>query len=368
MRYFIIIAVFIAISINSYAQEATYTTKDQKNFEEKKVYFKNDTITFGATLTIPKDGKAPFPAVVLVTGSGQQDRDEDIFGFKVFKVLAEHLSNNGIAVLRYDDRGVGETKASPNECTTEDFAGDAWAAYQYLASRSEVDPNFIGILGHSEGGTIAMQLAAKHKEINFIVLMAAAAVKGSDIVNSQIIFMNKSVGRSDEYVEKIINLQNNIYEAILTDGNMKEVKKQMVELILEEIERLPEDQKKMIKNPKEYAEYQAEMQLQGVKTNWFKYFISYDPRVDLVNISCPVLALFAELDTQVLPTINKEPLENALAKAPTDDITVKTVINANHLFQRAVTGQVSEYASLEKRFVDGFPELISSWIIERYKK
>lgn len=332
-------------------------------YNAEEVTFTNDGNTFSGTLTYPFEntsGFKGFPAVILITGSGPQDRNEEIVGFKIFEVIADHLTRNGIAVLRYDDRGVGgSTGKTVNESTTMDFAGDVNAAVSYLKSRGDI--NSIGLLGHSEGGIVAPLAANMSGDVQYVILMAGTGVKGIDIIKEQSELIMKADKSSKQEIDGYQKLIDAIYKAIKSNKGLNEVKQEIKQSIIDNFDDLPKEQRKNISDPEKYANDVAEMTVAQFNTPWMKYFLSYDPAPALEKLQCPALVLFGEKDLQVPPKQNEKPMRDALTKANVE-FDVVTFPKANHLFQEAVTGSPSEYASLNKEFVLGFLDKVTEWI------
>ncbi len=341
------------------------TVTETLPYSSEEVTFTNDGITFAGTLTVPFT-KGKHPAVIMITGSGPQTRDEEILGFKIFKIIADHFTRNGIAVLRYDDRGVGGTKGkSVNESTTEDFAGDVLAAVQYLKSREDINPSQIGLCGHSEGGIVAPLAASKSTDVAFIVLIAGTGVNGFDIIREQ----SKLILEADKTpvveVEGYLKMLDLINETISAGKDLSTIREQIEKNTEENYEKLKDEEKKAIKDKDEYIKTTVNSTIYQFSTPWMKYFLKYDPAPALEKVKCPVLMLFGEKDLQVPPHQNKGPMENALQKGGNKDYRSVVLPSANHLFQQAETGSSSEYPKLPKEFVPGFLDTMSTWVIER---
>ena len=334
-------------------------------YKQEEVKFKNgDQATLAGTLTLPATG-GPHPAVVLITGSGPQNRDEEIFGFKPFKLLADHLTRNGIAVLRYDDRGVGASTGSASQATSEDFSLDAAAAVAFLRTRPEIDTARIGLLGHSEGGIVAPMVAARKGGIAFVVMMSGMGVIGEKILLDQAELIGRAEGSSEKDLAREKELQQRIFAAVRSGKGWDEARAEVKKAALARVAEMPEAQRKTIPDPDKYADMMIEGQLSMAKSPWFRFFLDYDPALALENLKCPVLALFGEKDLQVPAEPNRKAVVAALAKGGNADVTVKVFPGANYLYQAAVTGGVSEYATLKKEFVPGFLVTISQWILEK---
>lgn len=341
----------------------------QNTLSEKEVEFHNGEVKLAGTLSIPETA-GPCPAVIMITGSGQQNRDEEIFGFKIFKLISDHFVKNGIAVLRYDDRGVGGSTGNPSISTMYDFAGDARAGIELLKQNNKIDNNRIGILGHSEGGAIAPYIASRDDKIAFIIMMAGPAVSGDSTTNAQIKIMNRHMGKSEEEIKEIIIFQNMMYDEVKKDSadhDWEALEKELAKITVKAIKALPKEKQQGITDFEKFASFQAKMQLAAVKTPWYKAYLSYHPADDLQKLQIPVLALYGELDSQVLPEMNSKYLIQALEKAGNEKYKLKIFPKANHLFQEAQTGMADEYPKLKKEFVPGFLDTLSEWIKESAK-
>ncbi len=334
-------------------------------YNSEEVTFTNGDIKFAGTLTIPKtEGK--HPAVVMITGSGSQNRDEELFGFKPFKIIADYLTRNGIAVLRYDDEGVGGTTGkNVMQYTTEDFAGDVLKAVEFLKTRNDINPEQIGLMGHSEGGIIAPLAASKSKDIAFIVLMAGTGVKGIDIIKEQSALIMRADNTPEEDIKANDELLDKGYKIIESNGNLEELRPEMEKEELRSYNSLPEEKKNAIKDKNEYVKTMVDAQIHQFSSPWIKFFLSYDPAPTLEKVKCPVLMLFGALDLQVPPAQNKAPMEKALQDGGNKDYMSVVFPKANHLFLEAKTGSPSEYASLPKEFVPDFLDTVKDWITKR---
>ncbi|MCX7833565.1 MAG: lysophospholipase [Ignavibacteria bacterium] len=338
--------------------------KEELPYQEEEITFTNGNNIFSGTLTIPKT-VGRHPAVVLITGSGAQNRDEEIVGFKIFRVIADFLTRNGIAVLRYDDRNFGKSKGtSVDSSTTEDFAYDVIEAVKYLQSRNDINPTQIGLLGHSEGGIVAPLAATKYPDIAFIILMAGTGVKGKEIILEQTRAIMKANGETEEKINEATDYMNRLFKALETGEGMEELENIIKKQAAEYYESLPEEQKSTIKDKDEYIDLMLKSRLYPFKTRWMRFFLEFDPKTALEKVKCPTLAIFGELDLQVLKWQNEKPIEEALKKAGNKNYEIKTFEKANHLFQEAITGSPSEYAKLKKEFVSGFLEYITNWILK----
>ena len=310
----------------------------------------------GGTLTFP-EGDGPFPAVIMVSGSGSQNRDEEIFGHKPFKVLADHLTRGGIAVLRYDDRGVGESGGNPIAATSSDFAEDARAAILFLENRSGIDKEKIGVIGHSEGGLIAFILASQYHDIAFIVSLAGPGTRGSVILQDQTEYISLLSGVPEETIKQSAEVNNKIYSLIEENedpqAGIDKIEAHTRDFYLkageeeETIEQVLNNIKQTI-NPASYA--------------WLRFFIMSDPAEYFPEIKCPVLALNGEKDCQVMAEKNVNAIVDGLINAGNNNVTGKVFPELNHLFQHANTGLPNEYGEIEETISTEVLETISNWI------
>lgn len=313
--------------------------------------------TLAGTLTIP-EGKGPFPAVVLITGSGSQNRDEEIMGHKPFFVLSDYLTRRGIAVLRVDDRGVGGSSGVNRKATTSDFTGDVLAGVEYLKSRNEVSAKAIGLIGHSEGGIIAPLAATRSNDVAFVVMMAGTGLPGGDIVKLQSALMAKAEGVSDHDIELSNKLFSIMFENLKKNLDSAETMNGIVNDIDLYVGTLPDsDQTK-----KSALLVEAKNRFTPMFNPWFKFFLTYDPRPTLKKVSCPVLAINGSKDLQVPPEKNLMEIERALKAGGNIRYTLKEFDGLNHLFQHAETGSPLEYAKIEETIAPEVLQYIGDWI------
>ncbi|PKB17782.1 S9 family peptidase [Flavobacterium sp. 5] len=324
-----------------YTEEVTFENKIDKN-------------VLAGTLSLPqKEGK--FPVVILITGSGPQNRDEEIFGHKPFLVLADYLTKKGIAVLRFDDRGVGKSTGDFKTATTSDFANDVRAGVAYLQTRKEIDKSKIGLIGHSEGGIIAPIVAANSKDINFIVLLAGTGIRGDQLMLLQKEKLERQMGVSENEIKKGQDIFKGAYDIIVASPATDPMLKSKVNGYL--ITKLGD---KMVDN-------QIKTLSSQITSPWMVYFLKLDPAVALEKIKCPVLALNGEKDLQVPADVNLEAISKALAKGGNKKGTTKKMPTLNHLFQECETGSLDEYATIEQTFSPTALEEISNWILLQVK-
>jgi len=328
----------------------------------EEVFFKNpkaNNIKLAGTLTIPRGVNNP-PVVILISGSGAQNRDEEILGHKPFLVLSDHLTKNGVAVLRYDDRGVENSEGDFSTATSYDFADDVEAAISYLKTRNDVvDINKIGLIGHSEGGMIAPIVASKNKNVSFIVLLAGPGITGKEILLTQSRKALELSGLNSEDIDVNMKYSSKIYDVCL-DYNDENSKQQMQHLFNE----LKNNSSDILKA--QLTDEIIQQQLKTLTSPWMLTFIKFDPKDYLSKVNCPVLAINGEKDTQVLPKINLKGIENGLNTANNKDVTIQEIKDLNHLFQTSETGSFSEYATNKETFSPIALELISDWINNRF--
>ncbi len=325
------------------------------------VTFENGDVTLAGTLTLPPS-KGLHPVIVLVTGSGPQDRDETLgsgIAIKPFKLLADALTRAGVAVLRYDDRGVGASTGEFATATTADFASDAAAAIRYLTTSDDIDSDQIGLLGHSEGGLVAAMLGASDPDLDFIISMAGPGVSGYDVLLVQNRRLLEAEGATQEQIDSQIAF---VKEMAAVAGDPAAIEALVYQRTLDEIKALPADQQAKVADAEQYARTVAQQSAQQYGAAWFKSFLSYDPAPDWAKTTVPVLALFGTKDVQVDAEQNAPALEAALKQAGNKDYQIVVLPGANHLFQAAGTGGLSEYSTLPAEFTPDFLPTILDWL------
>jgi len=317
-------------------------------YHEEDVTYDNkvQNVTMAATLTIPQ-GKGPFPAVVLITGSGPQDRDETLLGHKPFLVLSDYLTRQGIAVLRADDRGVGKSTGVFANATTADFATDTEAGIAYLKTRPEIDPHKIGLVGHSEGGVIAPMIAARNPDVAFIVMMAGTGVRGDEVLVAQSEAIAVASGQNPDQAAKDATKEREMLKLVETEKDPTALEKELKEKMAGDV-----------------PAGQIGMQITQLTSPWFRYFLTYDPATALRKVTCPVLAINGEKDKQVLPSQNLPPIRKALEQAGNKRFEVDELPGLNHLFQSSKTGSPGEYAQIEETISPVALEKIATWILK----
>jgi len=298
-------------------------------------------VKLAGTLTTPRAADA-YPVVILITGSGQQDRNESIAGHKPFLVLADYLTRRGVAVLRLDDRGVGGSTGNAALATSEDFAGDVLAAVEFLKSYYSTSKSRIGLIGHSEGGLIAPMVALRSKDVAFEVLLAGPGVTGEQILYEQAATLAQTQGASPEQVAQARTQQERIYGVLKSETD--------VAVMRDRIRAISGD-----------------ASAQALTSPWFRFFLTYDPATALGAVKIPTLALNGEKDVQVPFKQNLPAIEAALKAGGNTDGTCRSFQNLNHLFQTSKTGLPSEYALIEETMAPVVLEVIADWILARGK-
>lgn len=329
--------------------------------EEELVYENEESgITLAGTLTLPS-GDAPFPAVLLITGSGPQDRNETIYNHRPFLVLADYLTRQGIAVLRVDDRGVGESTGDFSQATSVDFASDVLAGIEYLKTRKEINPKQIGLIGHSEGGLIAPMVAEKSPDVAFIVLMAGTSLTGEEILYLQGALISRAMGVSEEDITKNRQFNERIFSVLKEEDDSKNAEEKLRQMFMDDWEKMSDEKKEQMGDPEVFLK----AQLQSLLSPWFKFFLTYDPKPTLSKVKCPVLAINGEKDLQVPPKENLSAIEEALIAGDNKNFIVKELPDLNHLFQTAQTGLPAEYVKIEETISPEALKIIGDWILEQ---
>ncbi len=345
--------------VSDVARKRPQTPQKPYPYDEIEVTYQNqqDKITFGATLTVPR-GAGPFPAVVLITGSGLQDRNETLLGHQPFLVLTDYLTRRGIAVLRADDRGVGGTSKGAANDTSENYAGDALAGVEFLKTRKEINPKQIGLVGHSEGGMIAPMAAVRSNDVAFIVLMAGPGLVG----------------------DKLLVMQNGLISAAECENEVKRSMAQVERLfVIAKDEKDPAVARQKMKAESVKIAESARKKLEGqlssldarineILSPWFRFFLNYDPRPTLLKVHVPVLALNGESDTQVPAHEDLAAIEQALKDGGNRDYKIVLLPKLNHLFQTSKTGSPSEYAEIEETIAPVALETMGDWIVAHTTK
>ncbi len=340
------------------------TPKSPFIYNSEDVVFQNadKSIQYGATITIPKES-GTYPAVLLISGSGPQNRDEEILGHKPFAVIADYLTNHGYIVLRVDDRGVNQTTGDRTNSTSMDYAKDAEAALNYLKTRKEVNTKKIGMLGHSEGGLIAPIIASERKDINFIILAAAPGVKITELMALQNDAVLRSSGADSTLIKHYGILYRNIENDIINAKDSVDAYKRIAASITDWKNKTPKETVQAVGMVNEDAEKKFINEFVGFYNNrWYNSFMKFNPQPYLEKLSCKVLAINGDKDIQVVSSQNLPAIQTALEKSKSKVYTVKEFSGLNHLFQHCKTCSTEEYGTLEETFAPEVLQYITDWM------
>lgn len=332
-------------------------------YHSEDVVFPNekDGITLAGTLTLPRK-EGVFPVVVLISGSGPQNRNEEVMGHRPFLVLADHLTRNGIGVLRYDDRGVGKSTGEFRMSKLDDFASDVMSAIAYLRTRKEIDAQNIGLIGHSEGGIVAPMVASTSEDVRFIALLAGPGIDPRVLIPLQQKMIALSAGATHEEAEYTRQASAQLVQFVidnLDDEDFTEKLTEFADANWEKIKKLPVSPKGLTKE-----EYIATMK-KAMTASWFRDILLVDPPGILKRVTCPVLAINGDKDVQVSANENLEGIRKALTEGGNKNFTVKALPGLNHFFQECETGALSEYKHIQQTFSPTALHEISSWVLEQ---
>ena len=330
-------------------------------YYSEEVTFQNTKadITLAGTLTLPaKTGN--YPVVVLITGSGPQNRDEELMGHKPFLVLSDYLTRHGIGVLRYDDRGINASKGDFGKATSFDFATDVQSAVNYLRTRNDIDKKHIGLIGHSEGGIIAPMVAVLDKRISFIVLMAGTGISGGDILLLQQGLIGRASGMKEEELKTTNELNTHIYKLMNEIQNTDTLKLKITDYLMAKSNELPDLNIPQGSTVNDYIDIVIKQTL----SPWMLAFIRYNPAAMLEKVKCPVLAINGDKDMQVPSKVNIPAIENALKKGGNKLSTCQELPGLNHLFQECKTGLPKEYVEIEQTIAPIALETMTNWILK----
>lgn len=320
-------------------------------------------VKLAGTLAVPK-GKGPHPAALLITGSGAQNRDEEILGHKPFWVLSDYLARRGIAVLRVDDRGVGGSTGNIEQSTSIDFAQDVLGGVAFLEKRKEIDPKRIGLIGHSEGGIIAPMAAVRSARVSYIVLLAGTGMTGAEILYRQAALISRAGGAPEASIALNKRVQQGMFEIIRNESDNAKAE-QALKAFWEQMKKeMSEADRARVAS----TEPSIQAQLKAIMTPWFRSFLFYDPIPTLKKVKCPVLALNGEKDLQVPASENLAAIAAALKEGGNRKIRTRMFPGLNHLFQTCTTGSPSEYATIEETFAPVALKEIGDWIAQVTKK
>ena len=340
--------------------------KEPFPYRIEEVVFKNQDagITLAGTLTLPPS-KGTFPAVLLLSGSGAQDRDEAVFGHRPFLVLADYLTRRGIAVLRVDDRGIGGSTGDFGEATAVDYASDALAGVTFLKSRKDINHELICLVGHSEGGMIASMVAVQSPDIACIVLIASPGMTIKKMEYSELARTLKANGANEDLIARSRALKESLWAVISQEIESKVVQDEFTSIITEFFKGLSEEERKITGISEENLETYIFDQFQRLHSPWFRFYLPYDPGTVLQEVTCPVLAVNGEKDIQVMPKENLRAIIRALKAGGNKNYTIKELPGLNHLLQTAETGNISEYGKIEETMSPTALQIIGDWILEQ---
>ncbi len=315
-------------------------------------------ITLAGTLTEPRGG-GPFPALLLITGSGPQNRDEELFGHRPFRLVADRLTRRGFAVLRLDDRGVGRSTGSFATATVEDFVADARAALAFLAARGEVDRARLGVLGHSEGGLVAASVAVPARgapPVAFVVLLAGPGLPGDSILVLQGAALMRAMGQEPSLIEWNGRFQRALFRVVRAGGDTATVRRGLERAIDESLPGLPAAYREAI------TRESLESQVRSMVSPWFRSFVTSDPRPALRSLRCPVLAMNGSKDLQVPAGPDLAAIAAALKAGGNPASRTIEMPGLNHLFQTAGTGLLAEYAAIEETMAPAALDTLTTWL------
>lgn len=317
------------------------------HYQIEEVTFVNEKEgnTLAGTLTIP-EGEGPFPAMVLVSGSGQQNRDEELMNHRPFWVIADYCARHGIAVLRYDDRGVGGSDGEVKNATSMDFSYDAEAAFDYLRNRKEINASKVGILGHSEGGVINFMVSARRLEVAFLVSLAGPSVNGIEVLKEQQAAILRASGMTEEMVQFNGNANAQMFDIIETSNDREEADTLLCQLL----------------KGWGYNEELTEQTVGQMASPWMYYFLRYDPTDAIVKTNCPALLLNGTKDLQVIASQNLPGYEKIIAEHGKTNLTLRELPDLNHLFQHCETGSPNEYFEIEETISPEVLEMVVGFV------
>lgn len=337
-------------------------------YSEEEVFFfnKSANVKLAGTLTYPKlkpNSTQQFPALILISGSGPQNRNEELLGHKPFLVLADYFTRKGFAVLRYDDRGVGKSTGDFSQATTADFASDVESAVKFLQHHFVVNPTKIGLMGHSEGGVIAPMVAANpSNSVAFIVLLAGTGIKGDSLLLLQQALIAQAEGMNLTLLKENQQLNRELFQMV----NLYEDEKILNAAVDAYFEQHPLNTELLAETGQTSTEFQQALRNQLLNP-WMRYFLRLDPQIALKKVTCPVLAINGSKDLQVPAAQNIPAIKTAIESNGNKQVSVEMLPNLNHLFQTCTTGSLSEYATIEETFSPVALKVIEKWLKKSMK-
>jgi uncharacterized protein len=322
-------------------------------YKEEEIAFPNAKakLSLAGTLTLPS-GSGPFPAAILISAAGPQDRDESLAGHRPFLVLADHLTRKGVVVLRFDKRGIGKSTGDYANATMEDFTADTAAALTYLKTRKEIDPKKIGLIGHSEGGLIPPMVDSNSENVAWIVLLAGPGMKGEDVLLLQSELILRAAGVNDGEVARTLAFNKQTYAFVRQEKDPAALEAKLMELV----------RTTSVGAVLPPAAVQTQVRL--LVSPWFRFFLDYDPVPALQKTLCPLLALNGEKDLQIPPKENLAKIQKALQDAGNHDFQTTELPGLNHLFQHAPTGSPTEYGGILESMAPEALNAISDWVLK----
>lgn len=314
-------------------------------------------VGLAGTLILP-EGKGPFPAAILVTGSGPQDRDETIMNHKPFLVIADFLARRGIATLRYDDRGIAGSTGEFQSATTFDFAADAAAAMRFLEAAPKIDSNRVGVIGHSEGGLVALMLAAyKSAQPAFAVMLAGPAISGTEILLTQTEAIARAEGAGEEAIAQAQATNATLYAIASSGLGDSEARAEIISALMETVPFAPQE---------EAFRAGLEAQLDGVAdallSPWMREFLRSNPEPYLEALRMPFLALYGTSDLQVVASANVPKARQVLEKSGASLASIVVLPGLNHLFQTSASGKIEEYGELTETISPLALDVLGAWL------
>jgi pimeloyl-ACP methyl ester carboxylesterase len=308
------------------------------------------------TFTRPQAGLRT-AAVLLIPGSGAHDRDEQLCGHRPFLILADHLTRSGIAVLRLDDRGVGESTGDKDQCTHDDLLQDVQLALDFLAAHDDVDATRLGLIGHSEGAVLAAAAATRYEQLALIVLMGCPVLPGEQTIHEQSALISRQAGATDAQVAHERRMNEAVFAVLKRPIEQESARNQILSILASHLKSWP-DQPVEDDDVATHIDVMADTLL----TPAFRSFLNCEPAFHFRRVRCPVLALFGELDIQVPPAMHMPVLREALSAAGNPDATLEELRGLNHLFQTASTGAIAEYEVIEETMAPSVLHRLSDWI------
>jgi len=333
-------------------------------YDSENVLYENKAggVKLAGTLTLPRGGGA-YPAALLITGSGPQDRDDTMLGHKPFLVIADYLSRHGIAVLRVDDRGMGKSTGNSTRSTLDDFAGDVLAGVEFLKQHPGIQPHEIGVIGHSEGGVVGPYAAARSADIAFVVMLAGTGVTGEQVLYDQATAIARKAGASDAAIRQNRVVQEALIHAMMTESDEKAAAARM----RSEWNRINATMPAAYREAMGDSDAMINLQIGQFNNPEFRSFVPFDPATVLRKVRVPVLALNGSRDVQVTPELNLPAIATALAQGGNTDFTVAELPGLNHLFQACRQCVPAEYGTLEETFSPAALEIMTDWIVRHTK-